>query len=84
MDNVHRVGRTGCRQHTGDAFTLVTSENFKLLAAIEQFIGQKPALEGFAEGSPLSADQESLWAAPIRFRTTGRGIAPDQTYNPHS
>ena len=53
-DYVHRVGRTGRAQHAGDAFTLVTPEDFKLLAAIEHFIGQRIerlAIEGFAEGA---------------------------------
>jgi len=40
-DYVHRIGRTGRAQRTGDAFTLVTGEDMKKLAAIERFIGQK-------------------------------------------
>jgi ATP-dependent RNA helicase RhlE len=40
-DYVHRIGRTGRAQRTGDAFTLVSGEEMKKLAAIERFIGQK-------------------------------------------
>jgi ATP-dependent RNA helicase RhlE len=40
-DYVHRIGRTGRAQKVGDAFTLVTIEEFDYLRAIERFIGQK-------------------------------------------
>jgi len=49
-DYVHRIGRTGRALQTGDAFTLITQEEMKKLAAIERFIGQKIPrlkLEGF-------------------------------------
>ena len=49
-DYVHRIGRTGRANQTGDAFTLVTHEDMKKLAAIERFIGQRIerlTLEGF-------------------------------------
>lgn len=54
-DYVHRIGRTGRAAQTGDAFTLVTHDEFKKLAAIERFIGQKIprlSLEGFAAPPP--------------------------------
>lgn len=40
-DYVHRIGRTGRAQQTGDAFTLVAHDEMKKLAAIEKFIGQR-------------------------------------------
>jgi ATP-dependent RNA helicase RhlE len=40
-DYVHRIGRTGRAQQTGDAFTLVTPEEFKRVTDIERFIAQK-------------------------------------------
>jgi ATP-dependent RNA helicase RhlE len=49
-DYVHRIGRTGRAQAVGDAFTIVTPENFSDLRDIERFIGQKIPelrLEGF-------------------------------------
>jgi ATP-dependent RNA helicase RhlE len=49
-DYVHRIGRTGRAQSSGDAFTLMTAEDVKHVTAIERFIGQKierTKLEGF-------------------------------------
>jgi ATP-dependent RNA helicase RhlE len=41
QDYVHRIGRTGRAQATGDAFTLMAAEDAKHVAAIERFINQK-------------------------------------------
>jgi ATP-dependent RNA helicase RhlE len=41
QDYVHRIGRTGRAQSTGDAFTLMTAEDSKHVTAIERFINQK-------------------------------------------
>jgi ATP-dependent RNA helicase RhlE len=38
-DYVHRIGRTGRAQNTGDAFTLVTEEDVRDARSIERFIG---------------------------------------------
>jgi ATP-dependent RNA helicase RhlE len=49
-DYVHRIGRTGRAQSVGDAFTIMTGEDVREVAAIEHFIGQKISrvkLEGF-------------------------------------
>jgi ATP-dependent RNA helicase RhlE len=49
-DYVHRIGRTGRANMSGDAFTLVAPDEEKKLAAIERFIAQKIerlTLEGF-------------------------------------
>jgi ATP-dependent RNA helicase RhlE len=49
-DYVHRIGRTGRAETTGDAFTLMTAEEVKEVESIERFIGQKVPrlkLEGF-------------------------------------
>src|SRR5215467_423446 len=40
-DYIHRIGRTGRAEATGDAFTLMVAEDSKHVAAIERFIGQK-------------------------------------------
>ncbi len=40
-DYVHRIGRTGRAQATGDAFTLMVAEDAKHVAAIERFITRK-------------------------------------------
>jgi ATP-dependent RNA helicase RhlE len=49
-DYVHRIGRTGRAQNTGDAFTLVTEETWRDARSIERFIGMSiewKKVEGF-------------------------------------
>ncbi|MDQ5977994.1 MAG: ATP-dependent helicase RhlE [Verrucomicrobiota bacterium] len=49
-DYVHRIGRTGRAQKTGDAFTLVTEETWRDARSIERFISQSipwKKIEGF-------------------------------------
>jgi ATP-dependent RNA helicase RhlE len=49
-DYVHRIGRTGRAESTGDAFTLMVAEDAMHVFSIERFIGQKiprEKLEGF-------------------------------------
>ena len=49
-DYVHRIGRTGRAEASGDAFTLMVAEDMKHVRAIERFISQKVArvkLENF-------------------------------------
>jgi ATP-dependent RNA helicase RhlE len=40
-DYVHRIGRTGRAQASGDAFTLMVAEDARHMASIERFISQK-------------------------------------------
>jgi ATP-dependent RNA helicase RhlE len=40
-DYVHRIGRTGRAQATGDAFTIRVAEDARHMAAIERFISQR-------------------------------------------
>ena len=42
-DYIHRIGRTGRAEATGDAFTLMTAEDGRHVHAIERFISQKIA-----------------------------------------
>ncbi len=70
-DYVHRIGRTGRAQQTGDAFTLVTPADLKVLAAIERFIGkriERLAMEGFAEAPALPRNEER------RLRSSANGF----------
>ncbi|MDX2185341.1 MAG: DEAD/DEAH box helicase [Opitutaceae bacterium] len=49
-DYVHRIGRTGRAQNTGDAFTLVTEDDVRDARSIERFINasiERKRLEGF-------------------------------------
>jgi ATP-dependent RNA helicase RhlE len=40
-DYIHRIGRTGRAEHSGDAFTIMTAEDSSHVFAIERFINQK-------------------------------------------
>ncbi len=60
-DYVHRIGRTGRAQSTGEALTLATPEEANHIVAIEKLIGQKIpllTLDGFAYegGQPPRVD----------------------------
>jgi ATP-dependent RNA helicase RhlE len=49
-DYIHRIGRTGRAEATGDAFTIMTAEDASHVYAIERFISQKiqrVKVEGF-------------------------------------
>ena len=49
-DYVHRIGRTGRAQSSGDAFTLVTEDDVRDARSIERFINatiERKKLEGF-------------------------------------
>ncbi|MEO7299962.1 MAG: DEAD/DEAH box helicase [Verrucomicrobiota bacterium] len=49
-DYIHRIGRTGRAEASGDAFTLMVAEDSQHVASIERFISQKISrikLEGF-------------------------------------
>jgi ATP-dependent RNA helicase RhlE len=54
-DYIHRIGRTGRAEHTGDAFTLVTPDDKDMVRALERIMG-KPlphqTLDGFNYTAP--------------------------------
>jgi ATP-dependent RNA helicase RhlE len=63
---IHRIGRTGRAQRTGDAFTLVTAEDNDMIRTLERIMGaplERKTLEGF--------DYARL--APPRTDSGGRG-----------
>ena len=64
-DYVHRIGRTGRAGREGEAVTLVTPEDFRAIAAIEELIGKTIDWEGEAP------TQEEIEQAKARRR--GRG-----------
>ncbi len=76
-DYVHRIGRTGRAQNSGDAFTLVGHDEMAKLAAIERFLGQKIErlkLEGV--NVPLHGEQQRPPQPKIEPRMDGRGYVP--------
>ena len=63
---IHRIGRTGRAQKTGDAFTLVTDEDEDLIKKLERIMGaplKRETIEGFDYKAP----------APPRSASSGRG-----------
>ncbi len=77
-DYVHRIGRTGRAEATGDAFTLLTADEVDFAKSVEGFIKQtieRRKLEGFAyaytallESSPVRPVRKPRPAAPTRPR----------------
>ncbi|MBE0683909.1 MAG: DEAD/DEAH box helicase [Anaerolineales bacterium] len=63
---IHRIGRTGRAQRTGDAFTLITEEDKDMIRILERIMGspiRRETLEGFDYTRP----------APPRSDSGGRG-----------
>ena len=61
-DYVHRIGRTGRAGSTGEALSLVASEDRPLLGAIERLINKKievRSVEGFEAGRPVPRAAEA-------------------------
>jgi ATP-dependent RNA helicase RhlE len=74
---IHRIGRTGRAQRTGDAFTLVTPEDNDMIRTLERIMGgpiKRETLEGFNYTVP----------APPRPTpgTRGRGAPRDDSRRP--
>ena len=68
-DYVHRIGRTGRAQKEGDAFTLITGEDFESARDVERYLGEKIErlqIEGFPYG-PIPVSEE-----PRRPQQQGR------------
>ena len=76
-DYVHRIGRTGRAQQTGDAFTLVIAEELKAMRDIERAIGQKvPRLK--LDEFPYvytALFEEGKRKGPVRGYRTSRGYS---------
>ena len=77
-DYVHRIGRTGRAEATGEAFTLMVAEDSKHVAAIERFISQKVArvrLENFDyRYTALFEEEKSGQPRGFERRVTGARI----------
>lgn len=78
-DYIHRIGRTGRMEASGDALTLMVAEDVRHVNAIERFIGQKVArvkLENFdyrytalfEEGKPGQPDRGTGRVTGVRVR----------------
>ena len=77
-DYIHRIGRTGRAERTGDAFTLVTPDDRDMIRALEKIIGTplpRQTLERFDYNAPAP---ERPAPAPAR-PTARRAPAPQGT-----
>jgi ATP-dependent RNA helicase RhlE len=62
-DYVHRIGRTGRAQNTGDAFTLVTEDDVRDARSIERYMGigvERKKIEGFPYIYSALFDEKAL------------------------
>ena len=72
-DYVHRIGRTGRAQHTGDAFTLVTEDDVRDARSIERYMGigvERKKIEGFPYIYSALFDEKAL------AETTAAAVKP--------
>ncbi len=72
-DYVHRIGRTGRAEASGDAFTLMVASDARHVAAIERFISQKierTKLEGFdyRYSAVFEQEKDGRTQAPVSVR----------------
>lgn len=77
---IHRIGRTGRAERSGDAFTLITDEDSQMVRAINAAIGtsvERRILDGFNYGSPCSASP----AGAVKERSK-RPPTPKRQTNP--
>ncbi len=79
-DYIHRIGRTGRAERSGDALTLVTADDSSTIRAIEHALGKKIAvrrIDDFDYGMPTAAASGSRGgrssAGPTSFRSKGPG-----------
>jgi len=75
-DYIHRIGRTGRAEHSGDAFTIMVAEDAGHVYAIERFISQKIArvkLEDFDYRYTALFEEAKPGAAAAGFPGKVRG-----------
>lgn len=76
-DYVHRIGRTGRAQNTGDAFTLVTEDDVRDARSIERFIGaaiERKKIEDFPYIYSALFDESAQPAAAKPASRLHRGV----------
>jgi ATP-dependent RNA helicase RhlE len=82
-DYIHRIGRTGRAERTGDAFTLVTPDDKDMIRALEKVMG-KPLPRQTVEGFDYDIPAPEIKPQPGRTFNTPRSQAkpqrPDSTH----
>jgi len=96
-DYIHRIGRTGRAEHTGDAFTLVTPDDRDVIRALEKIMGKplpRQTLEGFdydiqapeispSKGRPVFTSRDSRYPRPVRSSTPSSKGRPVNRHPSH-
>ncbi len=78
-DYIHRIGRTGRAERSGDALTLVTADDHAVVSDIEKALGEPITvhrIEGFEYGMPSSGASSGggrTKATPTTFRSRSYG-----------
>ncbi|HEY3163797.1 MAG TPA: helicase-related protein, partial [Candidatus Limnocylindrales bacterium] len=78
-DYVHRIGRTGRAEKTGDAISLVCVDEAPLLREIEKLLGHRIAtevIEGFEPDRSIRPEPIRQRSAGPRFANPARGVGP--------
>jgi len=76
---LHRIGRTGRAERTGDALTLATPQDWEMVGALQKIMGRalsRQTLDGFNYGTPTPLNY-----APTNAETQGGPAA--RTVKPH-
>jgi ATP-dependent RNA helicase RhlE len=84
-DYVHRIGRTGRAQASGDAFTLMVAEDSAHMAAIERFIARKidrVKLENFNYKYTALFDEASDKRSPYERKVKGVRLSGGYYFGP--
>lgn len=81
---IHRIGRTGRAQRTGDAFTLVTEEDRDMIRQLERIMGQPLKRETFPDfdyslpAPPRSGHERREGNRPPRLAATPTSFAKNR------
>jgi len=80
---IHRIGRTGRAERSGDAFTLVTPEDTAMVRTLEKIMGQplpRQTLPGFDYTAPAVAhhpvSKETNYSPSLAAKPANRGVKP--------
>lgn len=74
-DYIHRIGRTGRAEHTGDAFTLITPEDTDMVRTLERLMKQslpRQVLSDFDYKAPPAVNPKAV-QTDQQHRQIGRG-----------
>ncbi|WP_008312463.1 DEAD/DEAH box helicase [Leptolyngbya sp. PCC 6406] len=80
-DYVHRIGRTGRAGNTGQAVSLVSSEEYPLLRSIERLLKQdlpKDVIPGYEPAGPLPHEVKVGRRQPPQRRTASSSAPPSR------